>query len=485
MIRNLDENWDWTFGNGKQDYAINQKAMELDILTNIKCWKNNCFYDLDRGIDWYNILGSFSSDKKLINQLVRVIEIKDINYSITPERKININIVLNTIYNNNFNINEIIEYYENKFKEIYGEDINLNSNTPDSQLINIFSQNQTDINETIINLYNSLNPNLAVGQALDNIATYHSIVRNGGSYTIVPIEIQVNTPLILKGLDDNYNELEASDVFTVSDNAGNEFYLINSVEFTESGTKTVQFRAKDIGVLQVGLETITNINTPQVGVVSVINNTQVATEGTDEESDLSLRNRFLNTNGNGGTGAFDNIISALLNVKGVIIATGENNNTNITSTAGTPAHSVWLIVEGGSNEDIAKAIYSTINAGCGMRGETSYTVYTKQGVATEIKWDRPSYEDLYIKFNITKKKSDTVVDLDFLKEQLINSLSLTLYTTVDINQVGCILRGIQNDLIYTDIKLSLDGTTWQDIVQNTNYNYIFQLEKANITITQN
>lgn len=382
-------------------------------------------------------------------------------------------------------LNEIIEYLETQFKNIYGEDINLSSNTPDGQLINIFSQNQTDVNETIINLYNSLNPNLAVGQDLDNLATYHSIARNGGSYTIVPVEIQVNAPLTLKGLDDNYNELEVSDVFTVSDNAGNEFYLINSEEFTESGTKTVQFRAKNMGVLQVGLETITNINTPQVGVVSVINNTQVTVEGTEEESDLSLRNRFLNTNGNGGSGAFDNIISALLNTRGVIIATGENNNTNITSVAGTPAHSVWLIVEGGSNEDIANAIYSTINAGCGMRGETTYVVYTKQGIATEIKWDRPSYEDLYIKFSITKKSSDAVVDLDSLKEQLINSLSLTLYSTIDINQVGCILRGIQNDLIYTDIKLSVNGTDWQDMVQNTNYNYIFQLEKANITITQN
>lgn len=115
MIRNLDKNWDWVFGNGKQDYAIGQRSMEIDILTNIKCWKNNCFYDLDKGIDWYNILGSFGSDKKLINQLVSlllnidgVVEIKSIDYNITDERKINLNIVLNTIYNSNFNLSTTI-----------------------------------------------------------------------------------------------------------------------------------------------------------------------------------------------------------------------------------------------------------------------------------------------------------------------------------------------------------------------------------------
>ena len=120
-------------------------------------------------------------------------------------------------------LNEIITFLENGFKTIYGNDINLNSNTPDGQLINIFAQLLTDINEVITNLYNSLNPNLAVGVSLDSLAAYHMIARNGGSYTIVPITIEVNRSLTLKGLDSNYNTLEVSNVFTVSDNNGNQF----------------------------------------------------------------------------------------------------------------------------------------------------------------------------------------------------------------------------------------------------------------------
>ena len=275
-------------------------------------------------------------------------------------------------------LNTIINYYVNGFKNIYGENINLNSNTPDGQLINIISQVDTDINEVLIALYNAQNDNLAEGYALDIRCGTHAIARNGGTYTIVPIIIEVNQPLTLKGLDSNYNTLEASDVFTISDNAENQYYLINSYTFEEAGSETLQFRAKDIGQVQVALETITNINTPQVGVLSVINSSSPTQIGTDEETDEQLRERFKKTYANGGSGAFDNIISALLALEGVSIATGENNNTNITSEHGTPAHSVWVIVQGGSNEEIAQAIFSTISAGCGMRGETMEIVYDIQ-----------------------------------------------------------------------------------------------------------
>ena len=381
-------------------------------------------------------------------------------------------------------LNEIITFLENGFKTIYGNDINLNSNTPDGQLINILAQLQTDINEVITNLYNSLNPNLAVGVSLDSLVAYHMIARNSGSYTIVPITIEVNKSLTLKGLDDNYNTLEASDVFTVSDNSGNQFYLINSYTFEEGETnKTLQFRAKDIGQVQVSLESITNIDTPQVGVISVINSSNITTMGTNEETDLDLRNRFNKTYANGGRGSFDNIISNLLSLEGVSIASGENNNTNITSKAGTPPHSVWLIVQGGDNKEIANSIYSTLNAGCGMRGDTTYTLYTPQNIAVDIKWDRPIYEDLYIKFTIIKKYQGSIIDTNYLKEQLITNLTLSLYQTLDINQVSCLLKDIQNDLIYTDIKLSKDNNNWLDIITNTNYNYIFELDKDNINIT--
>lgn len=57
-FRNLDSNGDWTFGKGNNNYAINNKAIGLNIRTRILSWVGDCFFDLDAGIDWVNRLGS-------------------------------------------------------------------------------------------------------------------------------------------------------------------------------------------------------------------------------------------------------------------------------------------------------------------------------------------------------------------------------------------------------------------------------------------
>lgn len=111
MLRNLDKNHDWLFGHGIQDYVIGEKEIELDILTNILCWRNNCFYDLDRGIDWYNITASRSNQlihslTSLILNIDGVVKINSIDYNLAEDRKINININLDTIYKQNININK-------------------------------------------------------------------------------------------------------------------------------------------------------------------------------------------------------------------------------------------------------------------------------------------------------------------------------------------------------------------------------------------
>lgn len=369
-----------------------------------------------------------------------------------------------------------------QFKEIYGEELDFSQNTPDGQLINIQAQNQTDIDETIIDLYNNLDVNYAEGRALDNLVSNHLIKRQAGSYTLVPIDITTSGAVQLEGLDENYEIIESSNVFTVEDNVGNQFYLVTSVNIENAGTTTATFRAKDMGVIEVVLNTITNIITPVVGVTSVNNSTSPLQIGVDEETDLNLRNRYFKTYANGGFGSFDNILSALYNVVGVVEVKGENNNENTTSIYGTLPHTIWIIVLGGSDDDIANAIYSTIGAGCGMRGNITYNIVGMQGQTFEIKFDRPSYENLYIQFTIVKKDINYVYNPDYIKEQLINKLSFSLYNTIDINQISNILYTIDENLIYKNVSLSKDGTTWQDIITNTNKNYIFELTANNITI---
>jgi len=58
IIRNLDGNHDWTFGKGRNDYKRNIPAVALNIETRLLEFLGDCFFDMGKGIDWFNLLGS-------------------------------------------------------------------------------------------------------------------------------------------------------------------------------------------------------------------------------------------------------------------------------------------------------------------------------------------------------------------------------------------------------------------------------------------
>lgn len=55
-IRNLDENGDWTFGQGIGNYLINDAGISLNIKTRLREWVSDCFFNLIAGIDYLNLL---------------------------------------------------------------------------------------------------------------------------------------------------------------------------------------------------------------------------------------------------------------------------------------------------------------------------------------------------------------------------------------------------------------------------------------------
>lgn len=57
IFRALDENGDWTFGSGKNNYLSDNAAIGANIKTRLLSWLNDCFFDTNAGIDWLNRLG--------------------------------------------------------------------------------------------------------------------------------------------------------------------------------------------------------------------------------------------------------------------------------------------------------------------------------------------------------------------------------------------------------------------------------------------
>ena len=376
---------------------------------------------------------------------------------------------------------ELVEALTQAFQTIYGADINLDQSSPDGQLLNIFAQGGADVREILMQIYNSFDPDNCSGRILDERCAINNVFRKGGTFTTVPIDITTNRTVTLEGLDENYNDVNATG-YTIQDSAGNQFILV-STQTLQVGTTRVLFRSKDVGAVQTTLNTITIPVTIVLGVVSV-NNPVDATEGVDEESDYNLKIRRRQSVSIGSSGYLNGLLATVLQLDGVTDAALYENYTGSTDANATPAHCMWLIVEGGSAADIADAIYRKKSYGCNMRGTETYTIETVSHQQFIAKWDEPTEQELYIKFNIVPAISGTVFDTDAIKSYILanekfrigqgaETSSLTTLAQEAIDKNG-------GNGYATEVLISLDGTTWVEYVAPI---VATKLAIAGITIT--
>jgi len=107
--RALNLTGDWIFGSGKANYATEEHAIELDIATRLRSWRNDCFFDFDAGIDWVSRLDKGQKDnlindiKKLLIQSYGVVKINSVTVSDNPvTRALIITYNVDTIYSESF-----------------------------------------------------------------------------------------------------------------------------------------------------------------------------------------------------------------------------------------------------------------------------------------------------------------------------------------------------------------------------------------------
>lgn len=58
IFRSLTPTGDWTFGAGVQNYLRDEPAVELNIQTRLKSFLGDCFWAVEFGVDWWNLLGA-------------------------------------------------------------------------------------------------------------------------------------------------------------------------------------------------------------------------------------------------------------------------------------------------------------------------------------------------------------------------------------------------------------------------------------------
>ena len=233
---------------------------------------------------------------------------------------------------------------------------NLDASTPDGLKMAHDAEIFYALDETLQQAYNSKDPNKAKGTDLDIVCSLTGTIRSNGSASSVPLTFTA-TPgtAIPKG-----NRFE-------SVTTGSRWTTDQAVTADSLGVATVNATCTIVGPTQADHDTITRVVDVVAGL-SGVTNADPATPGTDAQTNEQLRVTRATAVGRPGNNQIDSTYGELYAVPGVRRVKIYENDTDSSAVSvdnphGLPRKSYAVIVDGGTNEDIAMAIYLKKNPG--------------------------------------------------------------------------------------------------------------------------
>lgn len=272
--------------------------------------------------------------------------------------------------------------------------------------------------------------------------------------------------------------------FQVTD--GTQIYSLNSdVMIGSEGTiKTTLHATEYSNAPAAAANTITEIYTP-VHNVHRVTNEKESNPAISEETDNAFYIRCIKYGVHNKDSSLQSILTNLAQVPGVSKLQGYENPTAEQKTIGTltlPAHSIALIILGGSESDIANMLYHVKSLGCATAGDTT-VVYHGAGQPIEYKIYRPKLVPLHMKICI-KINTYTPANIKYLIHQAIEN-------GVDILDIGSEVTlalatswfvKYHEECIITEVKIGKEASSLETSSLQLAYNELLTFLLDNVVI---
>ena len=364
---------------------------------------------------------------------------------------------------------EIAQSWINAFKSDDTPDINTAPETPQGQIIDAETLAITQKDAELAFLANMFNPKTARGIWQDALAEIYFIKRKKA--------VNSRCYCVLTGLNGTVIE-KGSKIQSSAD--GTYWDLLEDVTINDNSSVTALFECESEGAVIASPNTLNKIITTVAGW-DTVNNLQAATVGSLEESQQAFEKRRYDSvalNSVGTTASVFSRVNQIDDVVGCYVVDNKTNVNKIIDDYLLKPHSIYVAVIGGSNQDIAEAIYKSLSAGCDYNGNTQVTVVDPHTHAKEkVTFMRPTQQNVYIKVNVFDK------DLPDDYENLIKNAVITNFYGQDeqIEIAGeAVTRAIMGQDIYASrflpsilnknissllsVQISLDNQTFSDYV---------------------
>lgn len=291
---------------------------------------------------------------------------------------------------------DVVSSLNNKFIAAFGSNFDISPESPDGQYIGIMADEIASCWEQAEQVFNAFRPGAVSGIGLDNVCELTNTVR----YVDKPSQATV----LCDG--DMGTTVPAGSIVT----DGTMRFILDT-DVTLPGDVTVI--AEEPGEYYVAPRTINQIVTPVAGWNSVINET-VGETGINYESDPQLRARREKTTAVSSTATVEAIYASLADLDIDYIRVRDNDTGS--PIGNQPSGTIFVVVDGGTSNDIARRIYNAKTGGVPTYGNITITVADSKGYPHDIHFSRPTYTDIYVKGTFRRRANANISSNDAIRQ---------------------------------------------------------------------
>lgn len=370
-----------------------------------------------------------------------------------------------------------------EFQDALGADMNTTAGTPQGRLIDAETLARSNVVRSNSLTANMFNINLAYGKALDALGAMFGLYREGATSSSVLATITGVSGTVIPA---NSQASTAKGVI---------FYLENQVTIPESGTVQAVFLSQEKGEIACAISELNKIIDGTFGWETITNEAP-AVLGTPQESDESFKSRFpegIFT----GKSLLEDYASSLGKVENINSSYVYDNYTSEVVTIDgvqIQPHSLYSCVEGGTDEDVAEALFNVKSSGCGYTGNTSVTVTDPTyGNPYTVKFDRP--EQILTDVKVTVKQ-ESAAEADLEQAIIDTVLSYAsggiatvqgLKVNVDVSpfEIAGALSCTLSSISVQQVEVAVHGQPLSTAVIPIKINQIAVITASNITVVIN
>lgn len=293
-------------------------------------------------------------------------------------------------------LSECIENVKTRFKSKFGDNIKTDDQSLFGALASVIGEMVSDQNDLILQVINARNPQGAQGSHLANIVQFNGVTRRSPDYSTVVLKVAA----LQSGCT-----IPAGSLVQDPDDSSIEFATDSLLTVASLASGTVSATATTAGATVAVAGTLTKIVNPLYGWGAVTNEA-AAVPGRAVETDTDLRYRRKKVSRQTGEQSLPKIYAALTNIDEIGRVVVFENKTSWTDENGQIPHSVWAICQGGSDAEIAAALFANTSAGIQWHGSESVT-YADPTTGREYKIRFDRLTEIPIKIYIRNARTST------------------------------------------------------------------------------